>query len=101
MLRLVSQDHVTASQVASVSLHSALQQQMRVCALFVQVSFGSPGRSNLGGVGDHVDLSGLPRNFSLSDLALDQVNEGEHGLPHNISLSDLPAFDIDSGGEQS
>ena len=67
--------------------------------LLVQVSFGSPGRGHLGGVGDHVDLSGLPRNFSLSDLALDQVTEGEHGLPHNISLSDLPAFDIDSGGE--
>lgn len=66
----------------------------------VQVSLGSPGRGILGGAGDHVDLSGLPRNFSLSDLALDQVNEGDHGLPRNISLSDLPALDLDSGGEQ-
>lgn len=65
------------------------------------VSMGSPGRALLGNSNDHVDLSGLPRNFSLSDLALDQVNEGDHGLPRNISLSDLPALDLDSGGEQT
>lgn len=53
----------------------------------------------LGG-GDQ-ELSVIPRNFSLSDLALDQVADGEHGLPRNISLSDLPALDLDSGGEQS
>ena len=57
----------------------------------------------MGGTGDHIDLSGLPRNFSLSDLTLDQgLNDVDHaGLPRNISLSDLPAFDLDSGGEQN
>lgn len=55
------------------------------------------------GLGSQDHLAGLPRNFSLSDLALDHVTEGDHagGMMRNISLSDFPALDLDSGGEQS
>lgn len=65
----------------------------------LQVSSGSMGR----GLGSQDHLAGLPRNFSLSDLGLDHVMDGEHGgiLPRNISLSDFPALDLDSGGEQN
>ena len=54
------------------------------------------------GLGSQDHLAGLPRNFSLSDLALDSVMDGDHGgtMPQNISLSDFPGLDLDSGGEQ-
>ncbi len=64
----------------------------------LQVHSGSIGR----GLGSQDHLAGLPRNFSLSDLALDNVMDSEHAgmMPRNISLSDFPALDLDSGGEQ-
>ena len=84
--------------------------QLHKCHKFLSqghwLQIGSPGRGSFGGASDAVDLSGLPRNFSLSDLALDPVgdplmhHDASHDLPHDFSLSDVPALDLDSGGER-
>lgn len=70
-------------------------------------AWSSPQRGGLGTV-DTGDLTGFPRNFSLSDLALDQLgSDSEHGLnsmlqhdlphelPRNFSMSELGHLDGD------
>ena len=83
----------------SVSCHQHCLTQKETWIRVLQISSGSMGR----GLGSQDHLAGLPRNFSLSDLGLDHVMDGENGgmMPRNISLSDFPALDLDSGGEQS